>query len=174
MVSGENGSVYATVDATTDGAAHGGPQEANNALHASNSRPHVARKASHGSNPGHGCGLDELEPAGHKKPSEHDPEQFGRDRPVALPNVPCGHNTGDDDPAGQNDPMGQGTHAERPDKGPNAPMPHTKHAAAAVCPVMLLNVPGIHAGCGTPVPVGQKNPRGHGFCVAVVDPAPHQ
>ena len=149
MVSGENGSVYATVDATTDGTAHGGPQVANNALHASNTMPHVACKASHDSNPGHGCGLDVLDPAGHKKPSEHDPEQFGRDRPVAWPNVPCGHKTGDDDPAGQNDPMGQVSHVKDPRTDCQEP---GRHGWADERPVPLQDAPSGH-GAHTEKPV---------------------
>ena len=139
MVSGENGSVYATVDATTDGTAHGGPQVANNALHASNTIPHVACKASHDSNLGHGCGLDVLDPARHKKPSAHDAVQFGRDRPVALPNVPCGHDTGIDDPAGQNDPMGQVSHVVDPGADCQEP---GRHGWADERPVRLQNAPG--------------------------------
>ena len=119
--------MYATVDATTEGAAHGGPQEAYNELHASNTMPQVACKVSQDWNPGQGRGADELDPAGHKEPSMHGAVQFGRDRPVVFPNVPGGHKTGDDDPAGQNDPIGHVMFVDDPN-GQNDPIGHVLHA----------------------------------------------
>ena len=46
----------------------------------------------------HGDGADDVEPAGQAYPGEHRPEQLDVARPVALPNVPSGHNWHDAEP----------------------------------------------------------------------------
>ena len=100
-----------TVEYNSVGAKHwGAPHAVVILLQASNVKPQLACNAMHETKPGHGSGVELLEPGAQKKPSAHFPEHKEEFKAIVDPYVPLGHNTGALDAPREYEPSGADKH----------------------------------------------------------------